>query len=328
MFGRGSVLFPAGRACSGGSMAVKHPAVTMAEELFEADDDGETGDVPEPAGSAEEVPRVWSVFTVVVLAFGAAIAVQIVAVLALLGRHVVGGMDMRQAGEALLAELTSPGVFIPLGLVSQLVLGLGAVVPAVLSAEPTARRLGLVRPKLPVWGYPIIAVGALLPLAVGVALVHLIALVIPPDPSVAKLYEQMTAGWAVPFLLFISLAPGLMEELLFRGYLQRRLLERWRPGTAILVTAVIFGVFHVTPHAAANAFVIGLWLGVLAWRTGSIWPGVLCHAFINGAWNVWQVGSRLWGIPETPPVWLAVCGGALIVVSFVLSVGIVWRRES
>jgi hypothetical protein len=57
---------------------------------------------------------------------------------------------------------------------------------------------------------------------------------------------------------------------------------------------------HVTPHAVVNAFVIGLWLGALAWRTGSVWPGIVSHAFINGIWNIWQIGKILQIFPPTP----------------------------
>ena len=109
--------------------------------------------------------------------------------------------------------------------------------------------------------------------------------------------------------------------------MQTRLLERWPAWVAILVTSAIFGVFHVMPHAVVNAFVIGLWLGVLAWRTGSIWPSILCHAFINGSWTFWNVGERLWGFPETPPVPLAVAGGIAIVACFCLSIWILWRKH-
>jgi membrane protease YdiL (CAAX protease family) len=144
---------------------------------------------------------------------------------------------------------------------------------------------------------------------------------------VAALYRQMTWEAAVPFLLFIAVVPAFMEELLFRGYIQGRLLQRWPAWVAILVTSVLFALMHVAPHAVAAAFPLGLWLGVLAWRTGSVWPGIVCHAFVNGAWNVWQVGRSLTGLEENPPAPVLVGLGVVGLVCFVLSCRLLLRPE-
>ena len=130
----------------------------------------------------------------------------------------------------------------------------------------------------------------------------------------------MTNTWAVPFILLIGLLPGIAEEILFRGYVQRRFVDRWGPAAGIAVTSIIFGLFHVTPHGIALATIIGVWLGVLAYRTGSIVPGILCHAAINSGWNVWQVGKKLWGLPETPSTATSVIGITLMVLFFALSI--------
>jgi len=154
-----------------------------------------------------------------------------------------------------------------------------------------------------------------------------LAQVIKPDPSVPHLYEQMTWEWAVPFVLFIALVPGFVEETLFRGYIQRRLLKRWSPAVAILVTTVLFAIMHIMPHAVVNAFVIGLWLGVLAWRTGSVWPGIVSHAFINGSWNIWQIGKVLGYFPPipSPAVTATIC--AVVVGCFLASVWLLARQR-
>ena len=129
-------------------------------------------------------------------------------------------------------------------------------------------------------------------------------------------------------MLFISLAPGLCEELLFRGYLQTRLLERWKPGFAILVSSALFALFHITPQAMALAFIVGLFLGVLAWRTGSIWPGVLCHAFINGSLNVLRLGQKFEVWSESTSSVIAIAMISLGVVCFGVSVWLMVKSRS
>jgi membrane protease YdiL (CAAX protease family) len=270
-------------------------------------------------------PRVWTVFVAYVAALVGSIFVQGMAGVAVIAWQAAGGGDIQEIARDLPDKLTFPAGFMALGVLSQLTIGLAAIIPAWLSREPVLARLGLVRPNVPGWSYAVFAVGALVPLAVGITLAVALTRLIQPDPTVARLYEQMTWKMAVPFVLFITLMPGFMEEVLFRGFMQRRLLKRWSPPVAILVCSILFAIMHVTPHAVANALVIGLWLGVLAWRMGSVWPGIVCHAFINGSWNVWQIGSRLGVLPETPPVFATVIIGAVVVACFVLSIWLMRR---
>jgi membrane protease YdiL (CAAX protease family) len=221
-------------------------------------------------------------------------------------------------------------MFIGLGLLGQVTLLATALGAAWLSPEPLPLRLGIVRPQLPAGQIAVLLVGTLVPFAIGIAAAYALAEVIEPDPSVAAMYKKLTLPWAIPFLLFISLAPGFAEELLFRGYAQRRLLQRWQPWLAIGLTSLVFALFHVTPHAVTFAFPVGLWLGLLAWRTGSTWPGIICHALVNGLWNVWQLGVRFEFFAEDAPVWLLAVLGVLGCSSFAASLWIMFgqRRAS
>jgi len=274
---------------------------------------------PSEAHARDSVPRVWTVFVAYLAAFAGAVLVQIIAAIALVIWHVTHGGNISRLSSDLQVMLSTPAALIALGLMAQLVMALAAIIPARLSTDPARRRLGLVTPVLPTWGYLIIAIGGLVPLALGVALAIALAQVIKPDSSVQLLYQQMTWEWAVPFVLFIALVPGFVEETFFRGYMQRRLLQRWSPGVAILVTTVLFAIMHITPHAVVNAFVIGLWLGVLAWRTGSVWPGVVSHAFINGSWNIWQIGKVLGIFPPTPSLAVTATICAVVLGCFIAS---------
>ena len=73
------------------------------------------------------------------------------------------------------------------------------------------------------------------------------------------------------------LAP-LVEELVFRGAILRGLL-RWHrnPWLGIAISAVLFSVVHMNPAQMPHAFLIGLLLGWMYYRTDSIVPGVVYH---------------------------------------------------
>jgi ABC-2 type transport system permease protein/sodium transport system permease protein len=93
-----------------------------------------------------------------------------------------------------------------------------------------------------------------------------------------------------PFALVLAMAvlPAVLEELFFRGYLLGALLGVLRPRTAILATAALFALFHLILGSVlaierlVPSFLLGLVLGWVCWRTGSVWPGMLLHALHNG----------------------------------------------
>jgi hypothetical protein len=114
---------------------------------------------------------VWTVFVAYLAAFVSAIGLNLVVAIALGAWLVAHGTDPKRLGDELPVLLTTPAVFIPLlVLPPQVAVGLAAILPARLSPEPTLLRLRLVKPALPAWGYPAVAVASFLPLAVGLGL--------------------------------------------------------------------------------------------------------------------------------------------------------------
>lgn len=89
-----------------------------------------------------------------------------------------------------------------------------------------------------------------------------------------------TGGYAVVCLL----AP-VAEELVFRGAALRTLLL-WQPERRwlmIFLSALLFALAHVNPAQFLHPLLIGLLLGWMYERTGSIIPGVVYHWANNTA---------------------------------------------
>jgi len=78
--------------------------------------------------------------------------------------------------------------------------------------------------------------------------------------------------------LAVGLLAPVCEELVFRGAVLRSLL-RWagHHWVAISVSALLFALVHANPAQMPHAFVIGLLLGWLYYRTDSVVPGVVYH---------------------------------------------------
>lgn len=85
-----------------------------------------------------------------------------------------------------------------------------------------------------------------------------------------------------PAVVFaIVLLVPLLEETIFRGFIQRAIRALAPRGLAILLAAGLFASVH-DPQSALPVFVVGIALGVIAEHTGSVLPGTLAHALFNG----------------------------------------------
>lgn len=82
-------------------------------------------------------------------------------------------------------------------------------------------------------------------------------------------------------LLAVCFAPALMEEFAFRGIILGS-LRKFGDGFAILMSALLFGMFHGNLVQIPSAFLAGLGLGYITVASGSMWPGIIAH-FINNA---------------------------------------------
>jgi membrane protease YdiL (CAAX protease family) len=106
---------------------------------------------------------------------------------------------------------------------------------------------------------------------------------IPPDKTTfLDAYLRRPLGPVAVFLMVALIAP-LLEEFLFRGWMQRSLERRTTARNAIVVTALAFGAIHLDLFGLPLRVAFGLASGYLAWRTRSIWPSVVLHGAYNGS---------------------------------------------
>lgn len=87
-----------------------------------------------------------------------------------------------------------------------------------------------------------------------------------------------TGGLVIVF----AVAPAIFEELAFRGLLQGRLCALMGRGLGVVTTAALFAAAHGISVGTPLHLSIGLYLGVLRLRSGSLIPCMLVHALYNG----------------------------------------------
>ncbi len=111
-----------------------------------------------------------------------------------------------------------------------------------------------------------------------------------PEPAGfwKKLFDMMNQSLEEIFnnkilgFLMVAVAAPILEETLFRGVLLRALLKKFNPWTAILLSAVAFGIFHMNPWQFLYATVLGIWLGYIYWKTRSLFYPIIIHMVLNG----------------------------------------------
>ena len=99
----------------------------------------------------------------------------------------------------------------------------------------------------------------------------------PELPNYAEREFELIMNNRFGYFIIGLLAP-LVEELVFRGAILRALL-RWKsnPWIGIIISAVMFSAIHMNPAQMPHAFLIGILLGWMYYRTDSIVPGVVYH---------------------------------------------------
>lgn len=90
-------------------------------------------------------------------------------------------------------------------------------------------------------------------------------------------------SWQEGVALFIAavLMAAVIEEMLFRGLLQRALERRLGVAPGLVLSALAFALIHFNPWWMAQILILGITLGVLAWRSDSIFPSILVHGVNN-----------------------------------------------
>ena len=98
----------------------------------------------------------------------------------------------------------------------------------------------------------------------------------------SELMKQMTGGPFWSSFLVVAIFAPIFEEWLCRGMVLRGLLTKMKPVWAIVISALFFAVIHANPWQALNAFLIGLMMGYVYYKTGSLILTMIIHFVNNG----------------------------------------------
>jgi len=147
---------------------------------------------------------------------------------------------------------------------------------------PPRDTLGLHLPSPVIWPF----LGAAVPAGI-VLNSHIYRLSSALFPTSARMMEEMYArgiGLDAPFwqlLLLGALLPAVCEEAAFRGVLLGSVRRTLGSASAIIISSLVFGLFHMTAVRFLPTAFLGLMLGLSVVLTGSLLPAIVWHALNN-----------------------------------------------
>ncbi|MFC1582871.1 ABC transporter permease subunit/CPBP intramembrane protease, partial [Planctomycetota bacterium] len=128
--------------------------------------------------------------------------------------------------------------------------------------------------------------------------------------------RQMGVGFG-GLLILIAVIPGIAEEILFRGFVLRGVSRSFGVWKGLVLAGLLFGSIHILPHKILPVSILGIALGFVVIRTGSIFPAMLAH-ILNNAFSLYQIYYSPEDLPEEDPWVNIVWGTGLLIAGLLL----------
>ncbi len=153
----------------------------------------------------------------------------------------------------------------------------------------------------------------LLGIAVGAIMISIPALICHLTGCVTLSFNQDLSPISIALFFLAFVLQGMGEEAIFRGYFLTTLCRRNREWVAIIVSSLMFAIFHIPNQsfsiiAFINITLFGIFAAVFMLKRGSIWAVGAIHT----VWNFMQgniFGFSVSGTPKLPTVFNAVDQG-------------------
>ncbi|WP_265445841.1 CPBP family intramembrane glutamic endopeptidase [Acetivibrio straminisolvens] len=144
-----------------------------------------------------------------------------------------------------------------------------------------------------------------------------------------EIMEKIMEGNPIIVFITVGIMAPIIEEIIFRGLVLNELKKAIPIYPAIILQALIFGIYHMNPLQGAYAALLGIVLGIVTEKTRSIWTPILVHVSFNSLSTL--LSKVPFNVPEghflTNEYLVFISSMAFAVLSFVLIFRLSARRS-
>jgi len=186
----------------------------------------------------------------------------------------------------LITDLTTNGLLISVATIVSGLAGMGMIVVFVKLRQGISLKdyLGF----KPI-SFRTILVILLIIVALSLLVIGLEQIYTPEQGSDLILDAYQNSRWPVLFWIAVVIFAPVFEESFFRGFLFVGFRQsRLGPAGAILITSLVFALLHALQYdiwGIATVFILGLILGIVRYKTNSLWSSICLHSL----WNLMQM---------------------------------------
>jgi membrane protease YdiL (CAAX protease family) len=151
---------------------------------------------------------------------------------------------------------------------------------------------------------------------------RLIQSFIPIQKEIIQAMDELltfhNAGEFLILFLATVIIASFAEEMLFRGFFQGTMERLTDVTKAVMSTALVFAVVHFNPWWFLEIVLFGVLIGVIVWKSGSIFPGIAVHALKNFLAMITtnaEPQNMSWYLlkEHVHPIWLILALGIIII---------------
>lgn len=110
---------------------------------------------------------------------------------------------------------------------------------------------------------------------IGITILNTFTQLRPNPVPIPSTIQEFLLGFFV-----IAFTPGICEEAMFRGLIMSS-YKKFGKRKAIIYSAILFGVFHFNAQNLLGPIYLGLILGIIAYRTNSLFSTIIGHTVNN-----------------------------------------------
>ena len=163
-------------------------------------------------------------------------------------------------------------------------------------------------------------------------LTNLVVLYYPMPDSEYQMYDRLFNSGLVSVIMVCLIAP-FVEEMLFRGVFLRSFLMNYSASNAIVLSSLLFALYHMNIYQLPVAFLFGCFSAWLYVKTRSLWPSVMAHTTYNCLATLFSYTQEIpadapqHAIADFNPTWVIVISSALSVLGITLLVKLFYPKK-